>query len=341
MSVLQIIKTNWPPIRLGAAFLTANMIALTAFLMLNQLYAPALGGLWFLAVLPMTLTALIAIMVDPHGQRSNRFYNGLAPALIATAFGGALIFLHEGAICVIMVAPIWLLFGWLGAVIARKTLRARRGDSVNNTFHSSVLILPFVLGLAESRLPPVNEPVEVTRSILVAADPQEIWPYALSNAHIDPHEGRWTISQNLIGLPRPRATVMHGAGVGALRAAYWGDHIRFDENITAWVPGRILAWRFSFPDTTMADFTDRHLSPDGTYMKIDSGFYRITPVRPGLTRLTLTTHYFAKTHVKPYAKLWGELFLGDVQDNILTVVRDRAQHAHERHDAWPAGSKTS
>ncbi len=37
------------------------------------------------------------------------------------------------------------------------------------------------------------------------------------------------------------------------------------------------------------------------------------------------THYEAQTHFNGYASLWGEVFLGDVQANVLEIIRQRAE----------------
>ena len=45
----------------------------------------------------------------------------------------------------------------------------------------------------------------------------------------------------------------------------------------------------------------------------------------GRTLLTLRTNYIAKTHVNPYARLWGEILLGDIQSNVLAIIKQRAE----------------
>ena len=40
------------------------------------------------------------------------------------------------------------------------------------------------------------------------------------------------------------------------------------------------------------------------------------------------TNYVAMTHVNFYARWWGELLLGDIQDNVLAVVKQRAEARH-------------
>jgi hypothetical protein len=319
-----------------AGFSAALALGLSATLIF-AVSGPAGAGvasIWFLAMFPATLSALVVYVGDPDRDRPASFYWLTPVVLVAVVDFGAAFFLHEGVICLIMLSPAWILSGWGGAFAAR---RPRKSQVDPNVFSSSFLIAPFILAILETALPPANDPVTLSRNIEIFATPAEVWRFAVANPHISPHEGKWTISQNIVGLPRPRATVLHGQGVGAVRNAYWGEHIHFDEIITAWRPGRELAWTFSFPDASMQDFTDKHLSPDGRYLKVDSGAYTITPLSPVVTRLTLTTHYIAKTHVNPYAELWGELFLGDVQDNILAIIKSRAETQHDRMAAQGRG----
>ena len=306
-----------------AGVFIALALAVSAYLIIN--YTRMTNGyssLWFLAVLPAFLSALICYIGDPKRTRDSALYWLVPPVLVAMVAAGSVWFLREGIICLIMLSPIWLISGWAGAFILRRV----RGKPVDTgVFRSSFLLLPLLAGLAENSLTFAPQDFTVTRHVEVDATPQDIWPYIVSNPHIAPSEGRWTVSQNIVGLPRPSATVMNGTGKGAIRTAYWGDHVHFDEIITGWQPGHRMAWDFRFTNTSLQDYTDRHISPDGPILKVASGEYRFERLASGKTRVTLSTRYTAKTHVNLYAALWGELFLGDVQNNILTVVKDRAE----------------
>jgi hypothetical protein len=312
--------------RLLSGFALALTLALTAYLLMSLTRAGAGGGgfasLWFLALLPALLCALICYIGDPDQTWPEGAYWAVPPILVALVDIGSAFLLHEGVICLIMLSPVWIVSGWVGAFVLRAQRRRGRG---HNTLQSSFLIIPLVAGLVEAQMPTPHDQVLLTRSILVRATPEEIWPYAVSNPSIGAHEGRWTLTHNLIGLPRPRATVMRGTGVGAVRTAYWGDNINFEEKITQWTPGRTLGWRFAFSNTSLQDYTDKHIAPDGQFLKIESGDYTIREVSPGLTRITLNTRYVAMTHVNLYARAWGEFLLGDTEENILTIIKDRAE----------------
>ncbi|NKJ42337.1 hypothetical protein [Novosphingobium sp. SG720] len=310
--------------RILAGFTLALAIAFSAYILINASKANsvAFASLWFLAVLPAYLCALICYVGDPALERPRSFYLSVPPVFGAIVCAGSAIFLREGVICLVMLAPIWLAFGWLGVYILR---RVRKGRAHPARFQASLLFLPLMCGSVESRIPITEQPVTLTRSIVIEAAPAQVWPFAVANAHIGRDEGQWNFTQSMLRLPRPRATTMSGYGVGAIRTAYWGDHINFEERIIQWQPGRRLGWSFAFINSSLQDYTDRHIAPDGQFLKIDTGDYTLTPLAANRTLLTLRTHYIAKTHVNLYAQLWGEILLGDIQSNILAIIKQRAE----------------
>lgn len=313
--------------RLLSGFVLALTIAFSTFLLFSMTRAGSawFASLWFLALLPAQLCALICYIGDPDQERPSSFYWYVPPALCGIVCLASILFLREGVICIVMLTPIWLASGWVGA-FAMRSQRKERG----RTLESSFLIIPLVAAVVEAQLPVPHEPVTIVRTVLVKAPPEAIWRYAVSSRNIGVHEGRWTITHNIIGMPRPRESVLLGSGVGAVRTAYWGDNANFKERVVAWQPGRKLGWSFDFTDSTIQEYTDKHISPDGEFLKIDSGDYVMRAVSRDTTELTLTTRYIAKTHVNPYAKLWGEFLMGDVQENILTIIKDRAERTAGR-----------
>ena len=67
-----------------------------------------------------------------------------------------------------------------------------------------------------------------------------------------------------------------------------GDHINFEERIVDWQTGRKLGWAFNFTNSSVQDYTDKHISPDGVFLKIDSGDYVLRPISSDMTEVTLT-----------------------------------------------------
>lgn len=313
--------------RVLAGFTLALVIAVSAFVVISasSSHSVAFGSLWFLVFLPAYLCALICYVGDPDHTRSAEFYAAVPVVFGVIVIMGSIFILHEGVICLVMLAPLWITFGWLGAWI----MRQQRHWAVDpNTFQSSLLFLPLMAGTLEAQVPVPHDRYAVVREIVIEATPDEIWPYAVANAHIAESEGRWTFTQDVLGIPRPRATTLSGTGKRAVRTAYWGDKINFEERITQWQPGRVLGWAFAFTNSSLQDYTDKHISPDGEFLKIDSGDYTLTRLSPTRTRLSLRTNYIAKTHLNAYAALWGEVMLGDIQSNVITIIKQRAEARH-------------
>jgi hypothetical protein len=310
--------------RLFAGLTLALAIAISAYIVIDATKAinVAFASFWFLAVLPAYLCALICYVGDPDDSRPRSFYLWVSPVFVAIVSLASAVFLREGVICLIMLAPIWILSGWIGAFLLR---RLRQRHAARSRLNASLLFLPLLCGGFESQIPVVDQPVTLTRSIVIHATPATIWPYMLANDHIREDEGRWNFTQNVLGLARPRRTALAGEGVGAIRTAYWGDTINFEERITEWAPGRRLGWTFRFGNNSLQDYTDRHISPDGPFLKISTGDYTVTRLNPSTTLLTLRTHYIAKTHLNPYSQIWGEILLGDIEKNVLAIIKDRAE----------------
>ena len=282
----------------------------------------------FALIQPAVICAFVAYIGDPLGVRKLRFYLLVPVALAVGMVMIAAIFLQEGVICIVMLTPIWLISGEVGSFLVYK-LRPDRPDMIEDaadTFRASVLLLiPLVLMPLEQQLAVPGDRYTVSRSIEIEGTREDIWQMMQTIPTLSEGEGAWNITQNMVGVPRPIRAQLVGEGKGAIRMAEWGQNIAFQERITDWQAGERIHWDFEFPDNGGWDFTDRHLRPDSTYMRIETGGYALEELDSGQYRLTLATTYAAQTHFNFYAAWWGELFLGDIQTNLLAAIRTRAE----------------
>ena len=318
-------RDNW---RIVAAILVALAAALAVYAVAEAGAGGAIGYA-LMVVLPASLSAFVA-WVGSIGRNWSRRAFLLVPvwlAVTATAIGA--IFLREGVVCLVMMLPFWVGFGYLGIWPVYLYRRSRwMVDPATFRAHT-LLLLPFVALVADQQLVPPRETHTLVREIIVEAPAAAVWPRLLAIPAIAPDEGRWTISQDLLRLPRPVAAHLTGEGRGAVRDAYWQDGIRFQEIVTDWRPGEALAWRFAFPDPSIHERTDRHIEPHGRHLWIDRGGYRLIPLADGRTKIRLWTRYHVATPFNSYAAWWGGRILGDIQDNVLAIVAGRTQDAVE------------
>jgi hypothetical protein len=284
---------------------------------------PLVIGWAIIVVLPYALGALTQLFIHvPDIER--KMPSWVSPlTVVGVVLGLGALILREGVICIVMLAPIWIiaaLFGSISVTNLHDVFKER-----HRTGAFVLAILPFAAVFMDASMQQPIERFSVSRDVVITADASEIWPQLLELDGLAPADGVWNFTQDVLGVPRPSSAVVVGEGVGSVRQARWGDDIRFEERITDWQLNEKLAWNFAFPDDSISRYTDPHIHPDGQNLKIESGSYRLTPMPHGKTRLTLETRYLARTPVNLYAAMWGELALGDIQTNILAIVKKRAE----------------
>lgn len=310
-------------LRIVAAVAVAVAFGLGVYALLQATWpSRGLVSFSFLLMLPAAVSAFVAYVADPWGERRLRAYLMVPVWLLAAVVVVSIFVLKEGVVCVVMLAPLWLGSGAAGASI---TYHLRRRFRRGRTYGLAVLALPLLAMQVEPYLPPPAAEAVVTRTIVVEAPAERVWPLLRGIPDVHPGEGRWNLSQDVIGVPRPLGARLVGEGVGAERLARWGAQVSFRERITEWSPGRRIGWRFIFDDIDGWRFTDRHLTPDSAYFRVTTGGYSLAPLGANRTRVTLETRYWMKTPVNGYAALWGEVFLGDLEGNLLALIKQRAE----------------
>lgn len=312
------------PRRIIAAFGIAMVHGLASYVLLTQVRgAEALVGVAFLFVQPAALCAFVCYVADPLATRSRAFYAQVPAVLVLGAIGLGGYLFQEGVICCLMLAPIWYGMGFLATRILYNR-RKRQEPYYNDVFSLGYLALPLVIAAIEPMIEPQWQSYTVTRSAVIAAPPEKLWPLLRGIPDVRVGEGRSNITQDLIGVPRPLGARLLGDGVGAARQARWERGIAFAEVVDEWRPLRRIGWRFDFRGSTGWQFTDQHLRPDSAYFHVTRGGYRLDPVDAGHCRVTVSTTYAIRTHANTYAALWGEFLLGDLEDNLLALIAGRA-----------------
>jgi hypothetical protein len=319
-----------PSERAGAAFLLAMLaLLLGGIALLNTgVLETSYSGIAFMGIIPFAIGAL----ATGAGLQIYSHYGCiLAPVLVFAVlfplmhYGGA-----EGLICILMVLPFWLSAGLGGGLATwiihlRKQRRGEEAGGATRLKVAGLMALPFALLYAEEASPPQWQERTVTRSITIAADAQAVWPLLVAIPDVRPDEGIATFTHDIAGIPRPSEALLVRHGAGLVREGRWGADIRFEERITALETGRRIAWDFAFPDDSVQRYTDHHISPDGPLLKIAHGGYTLTPLTDGRVQVSLATTYRMRSRLGWYVDLWGEQLLGDVSDNVLAIIKARAE----------------
>lgn len=325
------------PVLLQAIPFCAMLLLLFAAAAMSQ-FAPTeiLTGVLFMVGIPMAFGGIwMSLIGDETGfSIKGCLFWPLALTIISVT---CVWVLNEGFACVAMTSLIWFVAGIGGALVALwYRWQRKRSEQGKSSFYSAAwLALPL---MAAAIVEPVatDDYRTVSRSVVVDASPEQVWPMLLSIENVGADEGRWNFTQDVIGIPRPTDARLIMQNGQLIRKARWGRDIRFDEAVTTIKPNREIRWAFRFPDKSISAYTDRHIHPDSDLLSIETGGYRLEPLPSGKTRITLWTHYRQRVRIPFYTAWWGERFLGDIQDNVLAIISGRMNR--KSNPATPAAA---
>jgi len=176
VEAVQVSKERMQSAMLGvAASLGITLLSVGIGVYLRQQYSAGL----FLGV-PFTIGYISSYIYNSHADRRAGESIGIAVASVTIASLAMILFALEGAVCIVMAAPIALVVAWPGAVLGRAM--ARRASFVSSGAGIAVLV-PLFLG-AEPRLTPPSH--EVLTVVEIAAPPHVVWRHVVSFPDLQP-----------------------------------------------------------------------------------------------------------------------------------------------------------
>jgi hypothetical protein len=293
---------------------------LTRFITDSDRFRAVLGvmTLSFLFLVPIII-GYLTVRPHPNPSWAYRLLAPWLPTVLSVAVCYAVGW--EGTICIVLGLPLLLIFSSLGGILG--ALAFVRGP----VGAAGAMLLPFLTAPIEHRLPLPARIHEVHTSIAINAAPAAVWAEIIEVPPIQPEEQRPALFTSL-GFPRPVSATLSRPGVGALRRARFDRGVLFLETVTDWVPEQrlrftIAAQTDSIPPSTL----DRHVTIGGPYFDVLSGRYDIRPQPNGQVILDLTSELRVSTRFNLYATPWADAIMRSIQENILQVIRGRA----ERH----------
>lgn len=297
----------------------------------------ARNGNTALAVMSMAFVFLVPLVVGfltiyPSAEAREREpswgFALVAPwATALLTLGAALATRFEGMICIIMLLPAFLGMASVGGVLAmalRRAVDARR-VRVRVVAFGSVLLLPYLAAPVERAAGPEREMRVVERTVRIHATPAQVWRNIERVPRIRPEEYRTSFVHRM-GFPRPLEATLSHPGVGGVRKASFERGVVFTETVTMWQPDRTLSFTIRadpVPTTTL----DEHVTVGGEFFDVLDGTYVIEPVDDGVVLHLASTHRLS-TDFNPYAALWTDFVMRQIQDNILQVVKARSEARH-------------
>jgi hypothetical protein len=271
------------------------------------------GRLGFLGVPSFFLVPAFGGLTSSYFWRSLRpgigvtCLNTLWMTLVALVIGS--IAFREGAICLLILSPVFYVSALAGALVGRvffKPYPPRLNVSLAPVLLLAVLAEPL------TRAP--HEGV-VTDEILIQAPPSRVWPQVTSFPNIPSPAGFWLFR---LGLPYPVATTSSGDFVDADRRCIFSHDAVFKERVSEIIPSQKLTFEIveSPPDPELVG----HLTPHrGQFVLRDNA--------DGSTTLVGSSWY--SLHVRPlwYFDFWTHHIFRAVHLRVMEDIRRRAEAA--------------
>lgn len=278
----------------------------------------------FVFVLPVIL-GIITLFFANENARASWAYRIFMPW--ATSFLSLLLaFITnlEGTICLVMAIPIYLPLASLGGVIGGAFFAVYKSNKVNSFALGAMLLMPFLVSGVEERYPLDDQVLQVNTSILINAPSDIVWSQITRIPKItEPQESFFY----KMGFPRPVEATLSYEGVGGIREAKFEKGLMFLETITDWEKEQKLTFKIrSEPANTPLTTLDSHVVVGGRYFDTLIGQYEIEKLSNEQVRLHLFSRYRLSTRFNFYAEVWSDFLMRDIQQNILKVIRSRAEN---------------
>jgi hypothetical protein len=285
------------------------------------------GGLLmlcFLLLIPMALGAVTTHFTPVTASKSWRTVWGPFVTVMLFLFM-ALLFHLEGMICVLIISPLFLITSYIGSVLY--LLFTDDKPNKDKTYTVAVFaLLPFLLAPLESQFAAPNSLRRVENTVLIQAPTSVVWQQIVRVPPIQAHDlGPSLIDK--IGFPRPVEATLTHEGVGGVRHATFERGVEFIETVDVWEPQRRLSFSIvpntaTIPPTTF----DEHVTVGGRFFDVLRGTYELVPAGAGQTRLVLYSQQRLSTRINPYAGLWTDYVMSEIQRRILEVIRRRCEN---------------
>ena len=290
-----------------------------------NVYGLGVYGFGLFVGLPFCLGMMAALFYGHHGVRARRGCVGVALASVFFVGTSMLLFNAEGAICLMMAAPLWLSCAALGGVVGH-VIQAQARDEGESTIIiiGLALAVPAVMG-AEFVWPRAAATYVVTTSVEIDAPRQQVWNHVIGFSDLPPPSD-WLFHT---GVAYPIRANIVGRGVGAERHCVFSTGT-FVEPIDVWDEPGLLRFSVTENPPPMREWTpygESHPPHLSGFMVSRAGQFRLTELAGGGTRLEGTTWYQHHMWPAAYWRLWSDLIIHRIHLRVLRHIADVSESA--------------
>lgn len=227
----------------------------------------------------------------------------------------------EGIICALMTVPIFAIMSLIGSFIGIKVFE-RKPTKITI---SLILIAPLLFAPIEQYIGLSEQVFTENTSVEISASDELIWKHVTRVEVITEEENRTSLFQ-IMGFPRPIEATLDTIAVGGVRTAYFDRGLFFTETVTEMEEKKSLAFSIEAdPNAIPPTALDEHVLVGGSYFDILSGRYELEQLSQDHYLLKLSSQFRLSTSFNFYSGFWSKLIMRDIQNNILRIVKERAE----------------
>jgi uncharacterized membrane protein YhaH (DUF805 family) len=245
---------------------------------------------------------------------------GLASVGLAGAMLLALAF--EGAICLVMAAPLAFALGAMGALAGHAVQSSCRRDLPPELFCIPILAMPLMLG-TESLRPGPPPSLKVVTAIEVDASVETVWSHVVQFTELPPpHEFLFKA-----GIAYPLRAEIRGHGAGAVRHCVFSTG-PFVEPIEVWNEPQLLKFSVTSNPAPLEEWTPYHaIHPPHLkgFLVSEQGQFQLTALAGRRTLLEGTTWYHHTMWPARYWQIWSDQIIHTIHKRVLEHVKRLAE----------------
>jgi uncharacterized membrane protein YhaH (DUF805 family) len=318
------LKRLMPRSSLGSASLAIGLSSMMGALF-TQFNVAVLGvyGLGLFVGLPFSL-GMMAVTL--YGYRTARgWWACVGVGVASVSLTGFLLFVTslEGAGCLLMASPIWLLCSALGSLVGCSLQR-------NSLDHCEtfllvlglILVVPAFMGAEFATLP--EAPLfEVTTTIDIDAPATRVWPHVVCFPPLPPAT-EWFFRA---GVAHPLSAEIEGVGPGAIRRCNFSTGT-FIEPIEVWDEPRRLRFSVASNPAPMEEWSlyeEVHPPHLVGFLESRAGQFKLVPSQDGRTRLEGTTWYQHSFWPAGYWRIWSDAIIHRIHARVLHHIKCQSE----------------
>lgn len=269
------------------------------------------------------------------GRPSKLAKSILVAMLSLTLTGGLfLAFGVEGVICIVMAAPLAVLFAALGGAAGHSALSPGGTRRTAQMLSVPTLALPLMLA-AECLRPGPPTLLRVATAVEIEAPARVVWQNVVQYTVLPPP----TEFVFKLGIAYPIRSEIAGYGPGAVRRCVFTTGT-FVEPVEIWDEPRLLEFRVAVNPEPLREWSPRgeiHPRHLNGFLVAERGQFRLTPLPGDQTLLEGTTWYRHSMWPVAYWQLWSDQIIHAIHGRVLRHLKRQAESeitAHPTAALW-------